>query len=365
MTTLLGCFPAKPSKMTIAAGSEPRLKGPVKIDDVARRAGVSPKTVSRVVNGEAYVSARTKEVVERAIAALGYRPNLAARSLAASRSFLIGVISPYLESTFFSRLHNSAIRAAKERGLHLIVEQVDLEARDQLVHLENGLRQLRFEGVILTPPVSDHAAILDMLDRSRTRYVRISPSKQLERSDSVSADAAQGMGLLAEHLWSLGHRRIAHAVVDPRRRDLLREALIKLGADPHHLQAVPLDWRAGTVAAGRQLAESLLAQEKRPTAVFTFSDTVAAGLIGYAWAHGINIPRDLSVAGRDNDEVGQALWPALTTISQPLDEMARAAIELLTQPASERKARNVLCPVELIVRESTSEASSKRPTKAR
>jgi DNA-binding LacI/PurR family transcriptional regulator len=136
----------------------------------------------------------------------------------------------------------------------------------------------------------------------------------------------------------------------------LREALIKLGADPHHLQAVPLNWRAGTVAAGRQLAESLLAQEKRPTVVFTFSDTVAAGF---------NIPRDLSVAGRDNDEVGQPLWPALTTISQPLDEMARAAIELLTQPASERKARNVLCPVELIVRESTSEASSKRPTKAR
>lgn len=336
------------------------LKDSVTIDDVAKLAGVSPKTVSRVVNGEAHVSPGTKDAVDRAVASLGYRPNLAARSLAAARSFLVGVISPYLESFYFRKLHSNTIRACKERGLHVIVELVDLETRDHLKHLESTLRQLRFEGVILTPPVCDRAGVLDLLDRLQIRYVRIAPSKEFGRSDCVCSDQAQGMKLLAEHFWALGHRRIASAVVYTRRRDPLREALIQLGANPAQIQSLALNWRERPITIGRQLAETILSQRHPPTAVFTFNDEVAAGLIGYAWEHGVRIPQDLSVAGYDDDEIAQAVWPLLTTVRQPLDRMAGAAVELLTEPALDGKVRRVVCPVELIVRSSTGARASHR-----
>jgi LacI family transcriptional regulator len=335
------------------------LKETVTIDDVARVAGVSAKTVSRVVNGEAYVRTQTKEAVDRAIASLGYRPNFAARSLAASRSFLVGVMSPYLDSFYFRKLHNGSISACKERGLHVILEHVDLESRDYLKHLDSGLRQLRFEGVILTPPLGDQTKILDVLEQLRIRYVRIGPMTQPERSDSVSADGAQGMRMLAEHFWSLGHRRFASAVVNIRRRDLFRDALIELGAHPDHIQTLAMNWRETTRTIGRQLATELLAQRQRPMAVWAFNDEVAAGLIGYAWEHGVRVPDDLSVAGCDDGEVAQAVWPTLTTIRQPLEEMSRAAVELLAEPASRGKVRKVVCPVELIVRGSTGAASKK------
>ena len=332
------------------------MKDQVTLDDVARLAGVSAKTVSRVVNGEAHVSARAKESVDLAIASLGYRPNLAARSLAAARSFLVGVISPYLESFYFRKLHSNSIRAFKERGLHVIVELIDLEAKDHLQHLESALRQLRFEGVILTPPVCDRSGVLDLLDRLALRYVRIAPSKDYDRSDCVCADQAQGMKLLAEHFWSLGHRRVASGILYTRRRDLLKEALLELGGKPDQIQSVPLNWRERPLTIGRQLAETILSQRNRPTAVFTFNDEVAAGVIGYAWEHGLRIPHDLSVAGYDDDEIAQAVWPLLTTVRQPLDRMARAAVELLTEPAVDGKSRRVTCPVELIVRNSTGKA---------
>ena len=331
------------------------MKDHVTLDDVARLAGVSPKTVSRVVNGEAYVSVQVRESVERAVASLGYRPNLAARSLAAARSFLVGVISPYLESFYFMKLHSTVIRASKERGLHVIIELVDLEARDHLQRLESALRQLRFEGVILTQPVCDQAGVLDLLDRLQIPYVRIAPSKDFDRSDCVGADQAQGMKLLAEHFWSLGHRRIACAVVSTRRRDLLKESLLELGGSPDQIQSVLLNWRERPITIGRQLAATILSQRNRPTAVFTFNDGVAAGVIAYAGEHDLSIPQDLSVAGYDDDELAQIVWPHLTTVRQPLDRMARAAVELLTEPAGDGKPRRLITPVELIVRNSTGE----------
>ena len=161
------------------------------------------------------------------------------------------------------------------------------------------------------------------------------------------------MNLLAGHLCELGHRRVAYAVIDLRRRNLLREALIELGAKPADVQPMQLQWREGATMAGRLLAQAVLEQKKRASAVFTFSDDAAAGLIGYALEHGVDLPRELSVAGYDDGDVARAVWPSLTTIRQPLDEMARTAVALLMEPASDGKVRNINLPVELIVRRST------------
>jgi LacI family transcriptional regulator len=327
----------------------------VKLEDVARLAGVSAKTVSRVVNGEANVSESTKQAVDRAISALGYKPNLAARSLAASRSFLIGIISPTVDNfySYFHALHNGAIRACRERGLHLVAEEMDFDTRGSLQRLEGSLRQMRYDGVIVTHPANKNKHVLDLLEHMKIRYVRIGPVSDLHRSDSVSPDETQGLQQLAEHLVSLGHRHIAIAYVEARRRNLLRDSLVKAGADLRHLQFVSLSAAQDPITAGRELASGILALPQRPTAVFTYADDAAAGLIGYAWEHGLNIPRDLSVVGYDDGQVAQAVWPPLTTIREPLDEMARAAVSLLLDPAKDGNARRIVLPVKFIVRSST------------
>jgi LacI family transcriptional regulator len=171
----------------------------------------------------------------------------------------------------------------------------------------------------------------------------------------VCADQVQGMKLLAGHLWSLGHRRIACAVVPTRRRDLLRQSLLELGGDPDQIQSIRLNWRERPLTIGRQLAAEILSQRNPPTAVFTLNDEVSAGVIAYAGEHSLRIPQDLSVAGYDDDEIAQIVWPHLTTVRQPLDRMAQAAVELLTEPATDGRPRRLICPVELIVRNSTGE----------
>jgi LacI family transcriptional regulator len=334
------------------------LKSPVTLDDVARLAGVSPKTVSRVVNGEAHVRGDTKAAVEKAIATLGYRPNLAARSLAASRSFLIGLISMRLDAYIFSSMHSSGIRACRERGLHLMVEELETIDGDSLRYLENSLRQMRCDGVIVSQ-IADQLEILDLLERLKIRYVRIDPTIERERSDSVSSDIDQGRQLLAEHFWNLGHRRIAVASPERTWRNAMKDKLVALGCNPKDVQTLQIKWQKRPIEAGSELAAEVLAQRKRPTAVYAFNDEMAAGFISYAWAHGVNVPRDLSVAGFDDGDIARAIWPPITTVHQPYDEMVHAAVKLLAEPAEDGKSREVICPVQLIVRASTARPNVK------
>lgn len=331
------------------------MKAAITIDDVARRAGVSPKTVSRVINGEANVREPTRDAVRRAIAELGYQPNLAARSLASARSRLIGLISMRMDSYYFRAIHSYGVRACHERGLHLIVEELEAINRQTLQHLETAIRQMRFEGVILTQ-LSNQPEILDLLERLQVPYVRIAAERQPQRADSVRADVLQGLKLQAEYLWNLGHRRIVIAAPKKDWREQLRSDLIALGGDPKQIRIQSINWRKSPLEAGRELTATVLAMPKRPTAIHAFNDEIAAAFIGYAWAHGIHVPRDMSVIGFDDAEIAQAVWPPITTVRQPLDQMVRAAVKLLAEPSSDGKPREVVCPVELIVRGSTSTA---------
>lgn len=328
------------------------MKPAITIDDVARLAGVSPKTVSRVVNAEDHVSETTMLAVQKAIAALDYRPNQAARSLAASRSFLIGLIGMRLDAYIFYSMHSSGIRACRERGLHLIVEELETIDSKSLQRLESSLRQMRFEGVIVSQ-ISDQPEILELLERLNIPYVRIAPTTDHERSDSVTSDVEQGLKLLAEHIWNLGHRRIAVASPGRRWGNIMQDELIALGCAPANIQTMPVSWQKPPLEAGHELAAALLSQTERPTAIYAFNDEIAAGVISYALAHGISVPRDLSVAGFDNADMAQAIYPTLTTVHQPFDEMVRAAVKLLTEPAEDGKPRQIVCPVQLVIRDST------------
>lgn len=335
------------------------LKSGITIDDVARLAGVSPKTVSRVVNGEAHVRETTKEAVERAIAELGYRPNMAARSLAASRSFLICLLGMRLDAYIFSSMHSSGIRACREHGLHLMVEELETIDSVSLRHLENSLLQTRCDGVIISQ-ISEQPEILDLLERLNIPYVRIGSTTDRQRSDSVTSNVEQGQKLLAQHFWDLGHRHIAIASPKERQRSHIYRALIKLGCDPSQILSLPVDWHKPPIEAGIELAKTVLSQKKLPTAVFAFNDEMAAGFINYAWAHGLRVPQDISVAGFDDAEISRAMWPPITTIHQPFDKMVRAAVNLLAEPAEDGKPRQVIHSVELVVRNSTAAPNNKK-----
>lgn len=330
----------------------------VRIEDVARAAGVSTKTVSRVINGEPHVAADMRERVERAIADLDYRPNPAARSLAAARTFLIGILGMRLDGYYFSRLHRSASQACRAKGFHLVIEEVDMNERDPIAAVERNLHHMRYEGVILCPPLSDDGALLEMLEAREIACVSISPVSDHGRSNTVVADEANGMAQLARHLWDLGHRRISLTSglaksVSALRSDYFARAYVALGGDSRDLRFCPMEWKAGLVEISRKLAVDSLAGDGKPTAIVSFNDETAAAMITHAHECGLSVPGDLSVVGFDDADIAQLVWPQITTIHQPLDQMARAAVSLLLESGADAKPRNVCFPVSLVVRGST------------
>jgi LacI family transcriptional regulator len=256
-------------------------------------------------------------------------------------------------------MHSSCIHACRERGLHVIVEELSTIDGDSLQYLENSLRQMRFEGVIVAQ-IADQPEILDLLDRLNIRYVRISPRTDHARSDSVTSNYDDGMRQLAQHFWELGHRRIAVASALDQWLDPIRDRLVELGCKRSQILSLPMNWQKTAGEAGRELAATVLSQRERPTAIFAFNDEVAAALIAYALGHGISVPRDLSVAGYDDADLSRDTYPSLTTVRQPFDEMIRAAVALLVEPADDGKSRQVVCPVQLIVRDSTAGKRGRR-----
>jgi LacI family transcriptional regulator len=322
------------------------------IKDVSQAAGVSIKTVSRVINNERYVRPATRARVEEAMAALGFHPSQAARALAGGRSFQIALVcsnpGPYYLHGLIAGLRG---RCAAE-GVRLIVHAYEIEADELGADVLTFFRQMGFDGAILTPPIVDSEAVLDELDRAGTPYVRISPGVQLERSASVAIDNEGAARAMTRRLIALGPRRIGLVVGHPSLAvsnqrlagylDALREAGIPLDLDL--VQQGWFDFRSGRAAA-----EQLLGLPEPPTAIFASSDDMAAGVLNVAHQRGIRVPDQLSIAGFDDTDLASLVWPALTTMRQPIRAMAERAAELLFSGEVEQ----VILPSELIERAST------------
>lgn len=340
---------------------------PVTLDDVAARVGVSGKTVSRVVNGDARVSPDTRKRVEEAVQALGYRPNLAARSLATSRSHLIGIFTPTSGlSHFFGELTHSAIRACRRHDYNLVVEEFDMRAPKVADIYLRGLQALRCDGMILPSPVCDDLDLLDALEADGVRYVRISPGLQIERAPALISDHSAGARAVARHFWSLGHRRFAvltglpHQASSPIRRDGFVAGILECGGHKSDIEIIEMkhmlkmwgDQRQSGMDLGRAAAKRLLQSTSRPDAIFAYNDELAAGLVSGARDLDIAVPDRLSVAGFDDSEAARLCWPPLTTVRQPIAEISARAVEMLVAPIAPGNGA-MMCPVELIVRGST------------
>jgi LacI family transcriptional regulator len=327
------------------------------IVDVAEVAGVSWKTVSRVVNGEANVRPTTAARIRDAITQLGYQPNAAARSLAGTRSFLIGAITANPSPHYMIALHRGAAEACRARGYHLALEEVHINDPAFAAEFERNLLSARFDGVFISPPATDSRIILDLLDKHGIRYVRLDPATELDRSDRIVADDESGVAALVQHFWDLGHRKFglvngpeAHRAA-PVRREAYLGAIARLGGDPGEVAQA-----RGTFLfeSGIEAGKVLLCAPDRPTAIFATNDEMAGGVVAAAGELGLRVPHDVAVAGFDDSDVAGYVWPPLTTIRQPIVDYSRIAVELLIAPRPEGEPVVIRLPVELIIRKSTS-----------
>ncbi|MEW6389757.1 MAG: LacI family DNA-binding transcriptional regulator [Pseudomonadota bacterium] len=342
----------------------------VTIYDVAARAGVSIKTVSRVMNKEPNVRPAMRDRVLQAAGELGYSPNLSARSLAGSRSFVIAVfVDAALTidhwrsergADYLSRIQLGATLECREAGYHLLIELIDHEGPQVRQEVAALLAALKPDGVILTPPSSDNPVVLELLDKAGTPYVRLGPERAEGLGPRVHMDDVAAAREMTEHLIGLGHKRIGFIVGEPRygASQARREGYLA-AMKAHGLPVSEGLVRQGdfTFQSGMVEAKALLALPDRPTAIFASNDDMALGCVAAIAEAGLMTPGDVSVAGFDDSPSSRFSRPQLTTVRQPVAEMSSVAAKLLiarakTNETAERP-EDILLPFELIHRAST------------
>ncbi len=302
------------------------------IRDVAARAGVAVKTVSRVLNGHPYVSADTRERVESAMKALDFRPSVAARILSGAKSNQIALIYDNHSPYYMFQIQKGCWEECHEHGIRLLAQPVDVEDADVGEQVRGLVSETHVDGIILSSPVTDCEPVLRMLDQLDIPFVRISPGTNHALTSSVFMDDAQAADDMTTHLINAGHRRIGFIkghkshMASEERLFGYRRALDRAGIpfEPGLVCDGEFDFDSG-VRAARQLLD--LSQP--PSAIFASNDDMAAGVLAVAHDRGIDLPAELSVAGFDDTTLSRTVWPPLTTIHQPMAELARTATEIL------------------------------------
>jgi LacI family transcriptional regulator len=340
------------------------------IVDIANRAKVSFKTVSRVLNENPRVDPDLRSRVLKAMAELDYRPNLAARSLAGRRGYSIALLIDRTElfsdqdaNSYFAPylvdLQAGALLACREAGYHFFIEPFDPRGPEFPGNLRAQLSKLALDGVVLAPPSADRRELLDALEEWEIPYVRIAPGIDPGRAPSVATDEYHGAFAMAEHLLSLGHRQIGF-VAGPESHIAAGIRLVafrEAAAGRADLIVEPGDF---TFAGGLTAGAVLLERADRPTAIFAANDFMAGGVVAAATRAGLRVPQDVSIAGFDDSAIARFVWPPLTTVRQPIRAMAHAAIEYLVALAAgqDDPPRETMLASQLIERESTAKTPS-------
>ncbi|RRN53972.1 LacI family DNA-binding transcriptional regulator [Pseudoxanthomonas sp. SGNA-20] len=313
--------------------------GAVTILDVAKHAGVSPMTASRVINGSTRVAVELRERVQAAVRELDYRPNLAGRSLRTTGSARVGVLYSNPSAAYLNELMLGILEQSSLSGVQVLVEkcagmQSQRAATQRL--LEAGV-----DGVILPPPLCDSPQTVCELDERGIPVVAVATAAPMQDVPSVRIDDYQGARAMTRYLLDLGHTRIGFIQGDPKhtpaqlRLQAFRDTMAEAGI------AVPDAYVAPglfTYRSGLSAARQLLDLPQRPTAIFCSNDDMAAGAMAVAHGMGLRIPGELSVVGFDDTPVATTLWPELTTIRQPVTAMGKAAVSALLERIRDRRA---------------------------
>jgi LacI family transcriptional regulator len=342
-----------------AAAGAPR-KRPT-INDVARMAGVSKKTVSRVINESPLVRGETREAVKAIIRETGFSPDPQARGLAFRRAFLVGLIYDNPNPQHTVSHQQGLLDAFQGSGFELVVRPVDRTSPHLLDDMRSFVERQKPFGVVLPSPVSENDELAALLEELDCRYVRIASVPLDEPGRVVVSHDGEGAAEAARHLADLGHRRIALVSGPPNfRSSSERRKGFERGLSERGLVLDLARVRQGgyTYESGVAAARELFGLRPWPTAVFALNDEMAAGAYTAAHEAGLSIPHDVSVVGFDDAPIASRLWPALTSVRLPLREMGRLAGEVLVPEV--RRGRPPVHDVqpELIVRASTAKPQS-------
>ena len=342
-------------------------RGPATIQMVADRARVSPKTVSRVSNKERGVRGETRARIQDAIRQLDYQPNLNARGLAGARSFLIGLFYDK-PGDYLNEFQTGAVQRCRESDLHLMVQPLDIASKEMPRDVSMLVRQLRLEGAILLPPLSDHPVVRAALAEAGVPAVHIAPMRDPVDSPSVDTDDRAAARQMTVQLLEHGHRRIGFMLGPPGHRATEQRYLGF--ADAMHARAVSIHpelVQTGNFefADGLECARRILGARARPTAIFASNDDMAAAAACVARQQGLDLPGELSIAGFDDAPVASMIWPQLATVRQPVREIARLAADLIIQHRPHRRGWPQPIPrprldLELVIRGSIAPAGSAR-----
>ncbi len=348
----------------------------VSLHHVAERAGVSIKTVSRVINDEPNVRPATREAVLEAVRALGYRPDSSARRLAGKRSYLIGLLyeDPTLyaspSATYVTLLQGGVLERTREEGYDLLIHPCDYRSDTLVEDIAALVGQQRLDGLVIVPPLAERSNLIDKLRELHTPFVRISPGAGQRADDTVQTNDREICADMTRYLASLGHRRIGFIVGHPDHRAVqnrflgYRDGLESCGIA---FDEALVQQGFNSFESGEKCARILLMKARRPTAIFASNDDMACGVLRVAHDMGLRIPQELSVAGFDDVPLARQVWPSLTTVRQPTFEMASAAAALLFARVRGREVGRIPRTVsgDLVVRDSTGPAPETSGSRAR
>ena len=329
------------------------------IKDVARLAGCSMKTVSRVINGEPYVTDQTRQKVEAAIRSVGYAPNISARRLVQNKSFMVCIL---MYPGFYqpaSEVLTRIMDVGYEENYDILIQPYFPPHARSKKKLLNLIYEHRIDGFVTTPPLDGDDFVADLLTTYKVPQVQINPFNRSEAIPFVAGDDVQGAFLMTSYLLGLGHTRIAF-LAGPRnmRSHYDRLSGYRSALESHH---IPFDetlvqnseW---TFDGGLTVGREMLARTYHPSAIFAASDEAAYGVIFAAQEAGLRIPSQISISGYDDLGFSKNIWPGLTSIHQPAEELVEMAAQMLIDllKGSEIPQKNIIVPPRLVIRGSTS-----------
>lgn len=331
------------------------------INDVAREAGVSKRTVSRVINGSTNVGAKTLELIQEVIKRLDYSPDKQARGLASSRSYLLGLIYDNPDALYIDQVQRGVLDICSKKGYELVVHPCKYHSADLVKNCLSFIRRSNIDGVIVLPPVSESKDLAAALREGEHCYVRMASVDLDDHTNIVVSDERAAMSEMARYLFSLGHRDIGF-ITGPlnyyssiERLEGFRDALAQLGLTLN--DALVIEGQ-NSYQSGIDSAKTLLEGAIRPSAIFANNDEMAAGVLKAAVQLGIKVPQELSIAGFDDNLLASRIIPSLTTIQRPVGAMASLAaykiIQSIEKVARQGPEGDFLVKPHLIIRESTS-----------
>jgi LacI family transcriptional regulator len=343
-----------------------RRSATVTILDVAGHAGVSPMTVSRVINDHAHVGEDMRQRVRASVKALGYRPNLAGRSLRTSSSARIGVLYSNPSAAYLNQFMLGILEQSSLSGSQVLIEKCS-GIRSQRAAMQR-LLDAGVDGVILPPPLCDSRQTIDELDASHIPVVAVATGTPMDNVSSVRIDDYHGARAMTRYLLQLGHRDIGFIKGDPKHTPTLLRATAFFDTMAEAGIAVPPEYVAQglfTYRSGLAAAQQLLGLKRRPTAIFSSNDDMAAATIAVAHGMGLHVPEDLTVTGFDDTPVATTIWPELTTIHQPVSAMGRSAVSLMLDEIRRKRSGRAKANVHqvmkyILVKRKSASAPAKR-----